>query len=51
MSTGGITEQACKEETIYGEIKETQNSSVSLKKKKALLTHVNTCTHRWSDGQ
>lgn len=54
MSAGGITEWACKEETIYGEIKETKNSSMNLKnkrgkKKKAFLTHVCICTHGWSD--
>lgn len=46
MSTGGITEWACKEETIYGEIKETKNSC--MKKKKAFLTHTSTWTRGWS---
>lgn len=33
---------------IYGEIKETKNSSVNLKKE-AFLMHVSMCTHSWSD--
>lgn len=53
MSAGGITEWACKEETIYGEIKETKNSSMNLKnkrgKKKRHFSH--TCVYAHMAGQ
>lgn len=51
MSAGGITEWACKEETIYGEIKETKNSSMNLKnkrgKKKKGISHTRVSMHTW----